>query len=145
MILILADAYSKWVEAIYTPNSNSAVVIDKLGMLFAQFGLPITVVTDNGTCFISAEFETFLACNGIKHLTSALYHPSLNGHAECAVQLVKRGLKKITRCSIKSWLAQVFFHYRLTPQTFMGVSPSELLPGRCPKHGLDLLKPHTAE
>ena len=99
-------------------------------MLFAQFGLPETLITDNKTCFVSAEFETFFSRNRIKHLTSTPYHPSSNGLAERAVQLVKQGLKKITRGSMKSRLAQVIFHYHLTPQTTTGVSPSELLLGR---------------
>ena len=113
--------------------------------LFAQFGLPETIVTDNGTCFLSAEYETFLSRNGIKHLTSAPYHPSSNSLAECAIQLVKRGLKKVTRGSMKSHLAKVLFHYSLTPQTTTGISPSELLLGQRPRSRLDLLKPHTAE
>ena len=46
---------------------------------------------------------------------------------------------------MKSRLTHVLFHYRLTPQTTTGVSPSELLLGRCPRSRLDLLKPHTAE
>ena len=145
MILILIDAHSKWVEAICTHGSTSAVVIDELRTLFAQFGLPETIITDNGTCFVSAEFETFLSRNGIKHLTSAPYHPSSNGLAERAVQLVKCSLKKVTRGSMKSRLAKVLFHYRLTPQTTTGISPSELLQGRRPRSRLDLLKPHTAE
>lgn len=145
MILILVDAHSKWIEAICTHGSTSTVVIDELRTLFAQFGLPETIVTDNGPCFVSAEFETFLLRNGIKHLTSAPYHPSSNGLAERAVQLVKRGLKKTTSGSMKSRLAQILFHYRLSPQTTTGVAPSELLLGRRPRSRLDLMKPHTAE
>ena len=145
MILIIVDAHSKWIEAICTPGSTSAVVIDELQTLFAQFGLLETIVTDNGPCFVSSEFETFLARNEIKHLTSAPYHPSSNGLTERAVQLVKRGLKKITRGSMKSRLAQILFDYRLLPQTTTGVAPSELLLGRRPRSRLDLLKPHTAE
>ena len=145
MILILIDAHSKWIEAICTHGSTSTVVIDELRTLFGQFGLPETIVTDNGPCFVSAEFETFLVRNGIKHLTSAPYHPSSNGLAERAVQLVKRGLKKTTSGSMKSRLAQILFHYRLSPQTTTGVAPSELLLGRRPRSRLDLLKPHTAE
>ena len=94
---------------------------------------------------VSAEFEEFLERNGIKHLTSAPYHPSSNGLAERAVQVVKQGLKKNTHGNMKTRLAQVLFRYRITPQTTTGISPSELLLGRRPRSRLDLLKPHTAE
>ena len=46
---------------------------------------------------------------------------------------------------MKSCLAQVLFHYCLTPQTTTGVSPTELLLGQRPRSRLDLSKPHTAE
>ena len=117
----------------------------QLQTFFAHFGIPETVVTDNGTCFVSAEFESFLASNGIKHLTSAPYHPTSNGLAERAVQIVKKGLKKIKQGHIRNRLAQILLTYRLTPQTTTGVSPSELLLGRRSRSRLDLLKPHTAE
>ena len=113
--------------------------------MFAQFGIPETIVSDNGTCFVSAEFEAFLASNGIKHITSAPYHPSSNGLAECAVQIVKKGLRKITQGTIRSRIAKILFSYRLTPQSTTGISPSEILLGRQPRSRLDLLKPHTAE
>ena len=60
MYLIFIDAHSKWIEAFCTASSTSAAVIAELKPLFAQFGLPETIVTDNGTCFVSAEFEDFL-------------------------------------------------------------------------------------
>ena len=142
MILVIIDAHSKWVEAICTHGSTSAVVIEELG---AQFGIPETVVTANGTCFVSAEFGNFLSRNGVKHITSAPYHPASNGLAERVVQVVKQGLRKNTRGSMKSRLAHLLFQYRITPQTIAGVSPSELLLGRRPRSRLDLLKPHTAE
>ena len=55
MILILIDAHSKWIEAICTPNATSTAMIEELRTLFAQFGIPEVVITDNGTCFASAE------------------------------------------------------------------------------------------
>jgi transposase InsO family protein len=99
------------------------------------------VVTDNGTCF--AEFESFLKANGIKHLTSAPYHPASNGLAESVVQIVKKGLRKTSLGSFSSQTTLMF--YRLTPQSMTGVSPAELLLGKQPRSRLDLLKPHTAE
>ena len=48
----------------------------------------------SGTCFVSEEFESFLQANGVKHVTSAPYHPTFNGLAERAVQIVKNRLKK---------------------------------------------------
>ena len=145
MILVLIDTHSKWIEAVCTPSATSSAVIEELRTLFAQFGIPETIVTDNGSCFVSAEIEAFFESNGIKHITSAPYHPASNGLAERAVQIVKRGLKKITQGSMRSRLAKTLFTYCLTPQTTTGISPGELLLGRCPRSRLDLLKPHTAE
>ncbi len=71
--------------------------------------------------------------NGIKHLTSAPYHPVSNGLAEHAVQIVKKGLKKITHGNMHTRLAQVLLTYHLTPQSTTGISPNELLLGRHPR------------
>ena len=90
MYLVVVDAHSKWIEAICTPSATSAAVIEELNVLFAQFGLPDTIVTDNGTCFVSAEFSAILKRNGIKQITSAPYHLATNRMAECGVQIVKK-------------------------------------------------------
>ena len=85
---------------------------------------------DNGPCFVSKEFETFLSKNCIKHVTSAPFHPATNGLAEHAVQIVKKGLKKEKGGTMASRIAKVLMAYRTTPQSTTGVSPSELLQGR---------------
>ena len=123
MFLILIDAHSKWIEAVVTSSTSSSVVIEELRTAFAKFGLPETIVTDNGSGFVSKEFELFLKKNGIKHTTSAPYHPASNGLAERAVQIVKKGLKKETTGTVHTRLAKVLFAYRITPQTTTGISP----------------------
>ena len=114
-LLVIIDAHSKWIEALPTKSTSSHVTIELLRSLFAQFGLPETIVSDNGSCFVSEEFQQFLKSNGIKQITSAPYHPSSNGLAERAVQIVKKGLKKTTEGSMKSRIAKVLFAYRNTP------------------------------
>eukprot|EP00731_Ephydatia_muelleri_P015662 Em0009g86a len=64
--------------------------------LFATHGLPEIVVSDNGSAFTSAEFQTFVKRNGIKHVRSAPYHPSSNGQAERVVQTFKEAILKTT-------------------------------------------------
>ena len=125
-IRVLIDVHAKWVEAACTPSTSSAAVINKLQTLFAQFGLPETIVTDNGTGFTSQEFESFLKDNRVKHITSSLYHPASNGLAERAVQIIKRGLKKVTSGNMSAHITQVLFTYRITPHSTTGVSPAEL-------------------
>ena len=145
MLLVLVDAHSKWIEVFPTNHSTSAAVIENLRKVFAQFGIPEAVVSDNGSCFISEEFNTFLLENGVKQILSSPYHPATNGLAERAVQTVKRGLKKDRKGSLDARLARILMSYRLTPQSTTGVSPAELLLGRQPRSRLDLLKPNTAD
>ena len=141
MILIVIDSHSKWIEAFPTSSATSSTVIQLSRTLFSQFGLPEVLVTDNGSCFVSEEFETFLLNNGIKHITSAPYHPATNGLAERAVQIVKKGLKKETVGSMEERLAKLLMAYRTTPQSTTGMTPAELLQGRRIRTRLDMLKP----
>ncbi len=141
MILIVIDSHSKWIEAYPTNSATSSTVIHIAKTLFSQFGLPETLVTDNGPCFVSEEFETFLTNNGIKHISSAPYHPATNGLAERAVQIVKKGLKKVTAGTTEERLAEVLMAYRATPQSTTGVTLAELLQSRRLRTRLDMLTP----
>jgi len=57
--------------------------------------LPEVLVSDNGSVYTSNEFKTFLKENpGIRHITTAPYHPAGNRLAERAIQTFKEALKK---------------------------------------------------
>ena len=66
MILIIVDSHSKWIDVHVTTSSNASVTIEKLMSSFATHGLPHTIVSDNGPCFVSSEFELFNKMNGIR-------------------------------------------------------------------------------
>jgi transposase InsO family protein len=129
MFLILVDAHSQWMEVCPVTSATSQVTIDRLRMIFATHGLPQILVSDNGTCFTSAEFQEFVRKNGIRHVTSSPYHPASNGLAERAVQSFKVGMKKAGTGNIETNLARFLFRYRIIPHTTTGRSPAELLMG----------------
>ena len=64
-----------------------------------QFGIPQTITTDQGTMFISGEFDEFAIGMGIKVLNSPPYYAQANGQAEASnkgiIKLIRGRLKKI--------------------------------------------------
>ena len=141
MFLIVIDAHSKWVETFPMNTSTSSATIEKLRITFATHGLPEIVAMDNGSNFVSREFEDFLKHNGIRHIRTAPYHQASNGMAERAVQTFKEGVKKMNRGSVETRVSRFLARYRITPQTSTGVSLAELLLGRKPRSRLDLVYP----
>ena len=56
------------------------------------YRIPEKLVSGIGSVFTSQEFTDFIKSNGIDHIKTAPYHPSSNGLAERAVQVLKKGL-----------------------------------------------------
>jgi transposase InsO family protein len=140
-VLIAIDAYSKWIEATPMNTITATATIRAVREMLARFGLPKTIVTDNGTQFVSEEFYNFLTSNGITFVQSPPKHPSSNGLAERAVQTVKHGVKKIQSGTLQERLQKFLLYYRVVAQSTTGLSPSELLLKRRLRTRLDLLRP----
>ncbi|XP_039314523.1 uncharacterized protein K02A2.6-like [Solenopsis invicta] len=143
--LIVVDAFTKWPEVFEMSNTNTESTIEKLRECFARFGLPRMIFSDNGRQFVSEEFENFCKNNGIKHRTSAPYHPSTNGLAENAVGSFKKGLSKAladkrnASLSTTTLINRYLASYRNAPHTSIGESPSKLMFGREIRTRLSLL------
>ena len=87
--LIVVDAHTKWPENYKTNNLTSFNTTRCLRNFFSRFGLPISLVSDNGPWFISVEFDDFIRMNSIHHVKTAVYKPSKNGLAENMVKTFK--------------------------------------------------------
>lgn len=143
MFLVVVDAHSKWPEIVPMKSTTSSKTIEVLRNLFARFGIPEQIVSDNGPQFVSTEFERFTKSNGIKHITSAPYHPATNGQAERSVQTFKQSLRAMSETSkpVGEKLAKFLIAYRNTPHSTTGQSPAVLMFGRPLRTRLDLVKP----
>jgi len=56
LLLVAIDAFSKWPEVFLVSSTSASQTMDKLQIIFATHGLPITLVSDNGSPFSSMEF-----------------------------------------------------------------------------------------
>ncbi len=141
VFLVVVDAHSKWLEVSLMSFMSSSAVINTLRLLFATHGLPDVIVSDNGAAFTSTEFQGFADRNGIRHVTTAPYHPSSNGQAERMVQTTKEALSLLTQGEWQTQLARFLLSQHITPNSSTGKSPAELLMNRRLTTALDRLHP----
>ncbi|XP_008181766.1 uncharacterized protein K02A2.6-like [Acyrthosiphon pisum] len=93
--LLVVDYYSKFVEIAHlTSGFTSISVIQHLKSIFARFGIPSVIVSDNGPPFNSLEFKQFMHEWDIEHVTSSPNYAQSNGLAERSIQSIKKLLKK---------------------------------------------------
>ena len=71
-------------------TTGTEQTVTALRQLFASYGLPLQLVSDNGPQFTAAEFQQFLKGNGVKHIRCSPYHPSSNGLAERTLKQAMR-------------------------------------------------------
>lgn len=125
--LVLSDYYSRWIEIDKMSSTTSAAIIDKLSVHFSREGIPRRMRTDNDPRFMSEVIKSFWKKMDIQHSTSSPIYPKANGHAEKAVDIAKRILKK--SADAKTNLHTALLEYRNMPVDGFR-SPAQLLKGR---------------
>ena len=121
--LVVIDYYSKWIEAVPVRTQTSGSVIRALKHIFAMFGYPDIIRSDNGPCFNCKEFREFAKSCLFTLNTSSPHYPPSNGLAESAVKTVKGLWRK------NDDKENALFIYRTTPLS-SGYTPSDLMFGR---------------
>ena len=91
--LSVVDYGSRYPEVIPLTSTTSAAVIGKLIEIFARFGLPSVMVSDNGPQFLSTEMKGFLSRLGIQHVKSSPHYPQSNGMVERLHRLIRERLQ----------------------------------------------------
>ena len=121
--LLAVDYYSRFVEVEKLSSTTSSSVITKLKSIFARFGIPAEVISDNGPQFNSQDMKEFSEIYGFRHTTTSPHYSQTNGLAERTAKTVK-GL--LEYCSDPY---QALLSNRATPFPWCRLSPAELLMG----------------
>ncbi|UYV65559.1 K02A2.6-like, partial [Cordylochernes scorpioides] len=125
--LLIVDYFSKYPEIYQLQDMTTDTIIRRLKRTFSNFGIPETLVSDNGPPFFSKEFQNFTRTWNIVHVTSSPYHPQSNGMVERTVQTLKKLIKRCGEESTDPYLA--LLNLRNTPHNNLP-SPAQILMSR---------------
>jgi hypothetical protein len=131
--IVAVDYFTKWAEAEPMATITTKKVINfVVRNIICRFGLPRTIITDNGTQFESKEFKEFCQRYGIEKRFAAVAHPKANGQVEAVNKIIKSILKKRLEKARGKWVDELptaLWAYRTTHKTATGHTPFALAYG----------------
>ena len=126
-LLVGIDYFTKWVEA--EPLANIRDVDIKKFVwknIITCFGIPYSLILDNGLQFDSKSFRRYCCELGITNRYSTSAYPQRNGQAEAINKVIVSGLKKRLDNAKGRWveeLPHVLWAYRTTLRRSTGETP----------------------
>ncbi|PIK38049.1 hypothetical protein BSL78_25117 [Apostichopus japonicus] len=109
--------------------------------MFARYGYPRSLKTDNGSNFTSSRFSEFLVQCDIDHRRTTPLWPQANGEVERQNRTLLKAIK-VAHVEKRDWkreLNKFLLAYRSTPHSTTGESPAKLMFGRHIKCKLPVL------
>jgi transposase InsO family protein len=135
-MLVAVDKFTKWLEAAPVTTQDSTAAINFIKSIVFHFGVPHSIITDNGTNFTSKEFKSYCKSMGIKLKFASVAHPKTNGQVEKGNSLICNGIKKRLLSPLEkakhAWvdeLPSVLWSLRTTPNAATQETPFFLVHG----------------
>ncbi|GKA31230.1 reverse transcriptase domain-containing protein [Tanacetum coccineum] len=132
-LIVAIDYFTKWLEAkpvtSITCNKVKNFAFDNI---VCRFGVPATIITDNGTQLINDPFKSWADELGIKLVSTSVYHPQANGAVKRANRSIMQGIKMRLHQEGAGWveeLPNVMWGHRKMPKTSNGETPYSLAYG----------------
>lgn len=132
-ILTAQDDLTRYCFAYALPNHESLTVAKTLVELFMRFGIPKSILSDQGPDFMSDLIKNFNSLFKTKHVTTTPYHPQTNGSLERYHLTLKDYLKHYIKPNQTDWDDYILFatfSYNTTINKSTNHAPYELLFGR---------------
>lgn len=132
-ILVVVDAFTKFVKLFPTKTTTSGEAIACLKGYFANYSKPRVIIADRGTAFTSKEFVDFLDEYDIVFRKIATASPQANGQVERVNRVLAPMLGKLSDEAIgKSWpkvITEVEYAINNSANVSTAETPSRLLFG----------------
>lgn len=132
-ILTFQDDLTKFSEAIAVPNAEANTIARMLiERIVCRFGIPDSILTDQGSNFLSNLFKEVCKILKTRKLQTTPYHPQTNGALERSHKTLAEYLRHYVNqdpLTWDTWLPYSIFVYNTTPHTSTTYSPHELLYG----------------
>jgi hypothetical protein len=135
-MLVAVDKFTKWVEAAPVTTQDSTSAINFIKSIVFRFGVLHSIITDNGTNFMSKEFKNYCESMGIKLKFASVAHPKTNGQVKKANSLICNSIKKRLLAPLEkakhAWvdeLPSVLWSLRTTPNAATQETPFFLVHG----------------
>lgn len=142
-IVVIADYFTKWTEALPIPNIEACTVAKVLvEEVLCRFGVPQTIHSDQGRQFESNLFQEMCKVFGIEKTRTTPYHPQSDGMVERFNRTLATMLTMYVSTNQRDWDAQlpyVMMAYRSAEHETTGLSPNMLMFGHEVSTPLDLM------
>ena len=92
--IVAIDYFTKWAEAealVHITEANTTSFVKK--NILYRFGVPNTIITDNGTQFDNRKFKDMCEVYKIMNYYATPTHPQTNGQTEAVNKVIKHTLK----------------------------------------------------
>src|SRR3954466_6015006 len=135
-LLVAVDKFTKWIEAKPIRKLDGATALKFVRDLVVRFGLPHSIITDNGTNFVHGELKEYCHEEGIRLDLAYVSHPQSNGQVERANALILGGIKTRLEAPLRhaagAWAEEfpsVLWSLRTIPNRSTGFTPFFLVYG----------------
>jgi hypothetical protein len=133
-LLVAVDKFTKWVEAKPIRKLDGKTALKFIKDIVVRFGIPYSIINDNGTNLSQGEVEEYCHHNGIRLDLASVAHPQSNGQVERANGLIMSGIKPRLEAPLHraagAWaeeLPSMLWSLRTTPNRSTGLTPSFLV------------------
>jgi transposase InsO family protein len=140
-LLVAIDKFSKWIEVRPLTSIGSKQAVAFFTNIIHRFGVPNSIITNNGTRFTAKKFLNFCEDHHIRVEWAAVAHPMTNGQVERANGMILQGLKPRIYNDLnkfgKQWIKElpsVVWSLRTTPSRATSFSLFFLLYGPRPSY-----------